>query len=80
MRGVDLLVSRFPTHEFSIRRLYAHDPEFRSVCEDYGDVQCALEHWQGADRAVPEKGHQYRDLLRELEAEALSFLSVRRNV
>jgi hypothetical protein len=68
----DLLVSRFPRHEFAIRWLCVRDPEFRAVCDDYGEVRHALEHWLAADR--PERIVEYRRMLEELEAEALAML------
>jgi hypothetical protein len=71
----DLLVSRFPRHELAIRRLYVRDPEFRAVCDDYGEVQRALEHWQAKGQAAPGRVAEYRRMLEELEAEALTFLS-----
>ena len=74
MPSVDLLVSRLPRHEFAIRRLYACDPEFRAVCDDYGEVQRALERWQATDRAAPGRVAEFRRLLAELETEALTFL------
>jgi hypothetical protein len=70
----DLLVSRFPRHEFAIRRLYVRDPEFRSVCDDYGAVQHALEHLPAADQAAPGRSAEYRQMLEELKAEALAML------
>jgi hypothetical protein len=73
--SVDLLVSRLLRHEFAIRRLHARDPEFRSVCDDYDEVQRALEHWQAADPPLPERVAEYRRLLEELEAEALAMLN-----
>ena len=75
MPSIDLLVSRFPRHEFAIRRLYVRDPEFRAVCDDYGEVQRALEHWQATDQAAPGRVAEYRRMLEELEAEALAFLN-----
>lgn len=74
MPSVDLLVSRFPRHEFTLQRLYVRDSEFRAVCDDYGEVRRALEHWQATDRAVPGRVAEYRRMLEELEAEALTFL------
>jgi hypothetical protein len=71
----DLLVSRFPRHELAIRRLYVRDPEFRAVCDDYGEVQRALEHWRATDRTVVGRVAEYRRMLEELEAEALTFLN-----
>jgi hypothetical protein len=73
--SINLLVSRFPRHELAIRRLYARDPEFRAVCDDYGEVQHALAHWQANDQAAPERVAEYRRMLEELEAEALAFLN-----
>lgn len=77
--SIDLLVSRFPRHELAIRRLYVRDPEFRAVCDDYGEVQHALEHWQVADQPVPGRVAEYRRMLEELEAETLAFLGASRD-
>jgi outer membrane protein assembly factor BamD (BamD/ComL family) len=59
------MVSRLPRHELAVRRLYARDPEFGAVCDDYGEVQRALEHWQATEQAVPGRVAEYRRLLRE---------------
>jgi outer membrane protein assembly factor BamD (BamD/ComL family) len=75
VQSIDLLVNRLPTHEFAIRRLYVRDPEFRAVCDDYGEVQRALEHWRATDQAAPGRVAEYRQMLEELEAEALAFLN-----
>jgi hypothetical protein len=74
--SIDLLLSRFPRHEFAIRRHYGRDPAFREVCDDYAEVRRALQHWQAADQAVPGRGAEYRRMLEELEAEALTMLEV----
>jgi hypothetical protein len=71
----NLLASRFPRHEFAIRRLYGRDPDFRAVCDDFSEVQRALEYWQAADQTVPGRVAEYCRMLEELEAEALTFLS-----
>ncbi|MEZ5864410.1 MAG: hypothetical protein R3D25_10230 [Geminicoccaceae bacterium] len=63
---------RFPRREVAIRRFYACDPRFREVCDDYTEVQCALQHWQAAGQ--PRKVAEYREMLEELEAEALARL------
>jgi hypothetical protein len=73
--SIDLLVSRLPRHELAVRRLYVRDPEFRAVCDDYGEVQRALEYWQASDQAVPGRVAEYRRMLKELEAEVLTFLN-----
>lgn len=79
MPRVDPLVSRLPSHELAIRRFYLRDPEFRAVCDDYDAVQRALACCQASDPAVPERIAEYRRMLEELEAEALTFLTAFRN-
>ena len=68
------LARRFPQHAATIRRLRARDPDFRSICDDYGAAQRALKHWQAAGQAGPERVAEYRQMLTELEAEALAIL------
>jgi hypothetical protein len=71
---IEPLACRFPQHASTIRRLQARDPNFRSICEDYAEAQRALKHWQAAGRAAPERVAEYRQSLKELEAEALAIL------
>jgi uncharacterized protein YdcH (DUF465 family) len=71
---IEALASRFPQHASSIRRLQARDPGFRSICDDYGEAQRALKHWETAGQAVPERVAEYRQIVAELEAEALDIL------
>jgi hypothetical protein len=68
------LARRFPQHASKIRRLQARDPDFRSICDDYDDAQRALKHWEAAGQAAPERVAEYRQILAELEAEALAIL------
>jgi uncharacterized protein YdcH (DUF465 family) len=68
------LARRFPQHAAKIRRLRARDPDFRSICDDYDDARRALKHWQAAGQAAPERVAEYREILTELEAEALAIL------
>ena len=68
------LARRFPQHASKIRRLQERDPDFRSICDDYGAAQRALEHWDAARQAAPERIAEYRQSLKELEAEALAIL------
>jgi hypothetical protein len=67
---------RFEGQELTVRRLYASDPEFRSVCEDYATATRALASWE-ADRM---RAEDYRQLVGELEAEIRSFLDAERDV
>jgi hypothetical protein len=71
---IETLARRFPQHASTIRRLHARDPSFRSICDDYGEAQRALKHWQAAGRAAPERVAEYRQILTELEAEALAIV------
>jgi hypothetical protein len=61
------IIGRFSEHEFEIRRRYAHDPEFRAICEDYAAATRALAYWE-KDRS---KAEDYRQLITELEDEIL---------
>jgi uncharacterized protein YdcH (DUF465 family) len=72
--AIETLARRFPQHASTIRRLQARDPSFRSICEDYAEVQHALKHWQAAGQAAPERVAEYRLSMQELEAEALAIL------
>jgi hypothetical protein len=74
---IETLAQRFPQHATTIRRLRARDPSFRAICEDYGEAQRALKHWQAASQAAPERVAEYRQILMELEAEALAILEAR---
>jgi hypothetical protein len=71
---IETLACRFPQHASSIRRLRARDPNFRSICDDYDEAQRALKHWEAAGQAAPGRVEEYREIVRELEAEALAIL------
>ena len=70
----ETLVRRFPQHAATICRLRGQDASFRSICEDYGEAQRALKHWEAAAPAAPERVAEYRQILSELEAEVLAVL------
>jgi hypothetical protein len=72
--AIETLARRFPQHTSTIRGLAARDPSFRSICDDYGAPQRALKHWESACQAAPERVAEYRQMLTELEAEALAIL------
>ena len=71
---IEALARRLPQHASTICRLQARDPGFRSICDDYGEAQRALKHWESASQAAPERVAEYRQILQELEAEALAIL------
>jgi hypothetical protein len=68
------VVARFPDRELEIHRLYARDERFREICEDYEDASKALRHWEAAGSSGEAKAEDYRQIVAELEAEALAFL------
>lgn len=72
---VQAVIDRFPEREASIRRLFEKDAEFREVCLDYADAYRALAYWGAiSEESVEQVIVQYRELLRELEAEILAVL------
>lgn len=64
------VISRFPEHELAARRLYAHAPEFRVLCEDYETARLAFDRWKG-DR---ERAEEFRRLGAEIEEEIHELL------
>jgi hypothetical protein len=76
---VEALAGRFPEHAATIRRLYARDPNFHSICDDLADVRRAVAHWQTTAASSPRMVEEYRQMVKELEAEALAILQAFEN-
>ena len=76
MREIESLVSRFPRHELAIRRLYAADATFRTICGDYDEALRALRYWQGDGASSNGRIEQYRELLDDIESEILNKIGV----
>ncbi len=70
MPDVISVIHRFAGYEFLVRRLYATDPEFKIICDDYADALRASEVW-ASDEA---KSEDYQNLVRELEDEIHHFI------
>jgi hypothetical protein len=70
MSELTAVISQFPTHERSIRRLYGSTPDFRLLCEDYSTALRAFETWRNDESRADE----YRGLLVEIEVEILQAL------
>lgn len=68
------VVSRFPDHEFLVRRLHASDPEFRAVCSDYDLARQALRHWEAIESGSA-RAEEYRRWVQELEDEILMVIA-----
>jgi hypothetical protein len=75
--AIETLARRFPEHAAALRRLGARDPTLRAIGKDYALTLRALRHWQAASPAMPERVAEYRQMLEELEAEAVTFLRAR---
>jgi hypothetical protein len=69
-----MVIGRFPNHRNTIRRLYAEDGCFRSLCDCYRQCSEALRYWAQSDQEIaPERHHEYAGLLRELEWEIQQY-------
>ena len=49
----------------TLYRLYAKDPNFHSLCDDWLEAAEACKRWQAADGSNAEKGAEYRLLASE---------------
>ena len=74
---IEAMIQRFPQHAAAMRRLEAEDPNFRAICDDYGEALRALDYWQTTASSSPQKVVEYRQVVTELEAEALALLDAR---
>ena len=68
------LLARFPTHELAIHRLYAREPEFRGLCNDYEEAVSALRYWEARKKVDEGKVADFRRLAAEIEADIVAFL------
>jgi hypothetical protein len=50
------------------------DATFGAICDDPSEALQALKHWEAAGQAAPERVAEYRQILEEREAEALTIL------
>ena len=71
---MEALIRSLPAEAERIRRRYWRDPEFRTVCTDYGDVLEALARFEGLPPPRDRYAEQYRELAAELLAEAIEML------
>ena len=64
------VLKRFASRGVQIQREILRDPEFRAVCEDYGDAVEALDRWSNSsDSAASTRKSEYFSLVQELELE-----------
>ena len=61
---------RFPDQSDAIAILMAKDPEFHSICEDYGECIKAYSYWiRSKEPEAATRVNEYRNLIQALEAE-----------
>lgn len=64
------VLKRFASRSSQIEQEILRDPDFRALCEDYGDAVQALEHWtRSTDSIAVSRISEYRRLAAELEEE-----------
>jgi hypothetical protein len=73
------VIARFPAQEALARYLFRTHPTFRSVCEDYCLAAEGLAKFEALPANAPRPEiEEYRNLMRELEAELRSLFSATR--
>ena len=66
---------RFASRSVQIEQEILRNPEFRTLCEDYGDAVAALERWRrSTDSIALKRASEYDKLVQELEIEISNYL------
>jgi hypothetical protein len=69
------VLEQFPEKSHTIAHLMEQDPEFLTLCEDYGVCAEALLYWERSREPEAEtRVNEYRTLARELLQEIIQFL------
>lgn len=69
-RNLEAALRRFAGRAVHLEQEILRNPEFRSLCEDYGDAVEAVERWsQSSDAASIQRAAEYRNLVDDLEKE-----------
>lgn len=68
------LLGQMPERELAIRRLCAHVPEFRGLCDDYEEAVTAQHFWEAPAKADESKAGEFRRLAAEIEADIRRYL------
>jgi hypothetical protein len=64
------VLRRYASRSIQLEREVLKNPDFRSLCEDYGEAVEALERWsRGNDPLSPQRVLEYQRLVRDLEQE-----------
>ena len=70
----DSLARRFPDQADRFDRLVHESDLFQSICEDYEEAVRAHRHFAAERGGADARAEEYRQIVRELEAEAASVL------
>jgi hypothetical protein len=72
------ILKQFPEKNHTIAHLMEVDPEFLTLCEDYGICAEALRYWERSKAPEAEtRVNEYRALAREIEEEIKEELKLR---
>jgi hypothetical protein len=63
------ILKRFPRRSVEIEKEIMKNPDFRALCEDYGDAVDALGRWSTSTDESSNRAKEYRQLVRDLELE-----------
>ena len=70
--NLPVVLSKFPDHQETIKRLFRENETFQTLCEDYRQCSEALKYWDGsASEDAPLRREEYGTLLRDLAEEIL---------
>ena len=68
-------LKRFASRSLQVEQEALKNPDFRSLCEDYGETVDALDYWSRSDDPTSlSKVTEYHRLVVELEYEINSYL------
>ena len=75
------VLRRFSDKCENIRLLMSNDPDFRTMCEDYGDCINALQYWRRSESPkAQDRVQEYQSLVDELEKEIAEVLAAADNI
>ena len=74
--GLPVVLSKFPEHRETIKRLFKKKESFQTLCEDFRQCSEALKYWnRSASEVAPVRREEYRALLRDLAGEILQTVN-----
>jgi cell division FtsZ-interacting protein ZapD len=72
------VLERLPDHRCALLQRMMRDPEFRCLCEDFGEALEALHRWEHSpDQHRAARVEEFSQLLAELESEILVELGIK---